>query len=132
MYKPYKAEPVTVGVNGILMFNETPGAKRLVQCLSDPKALAQWARLGGYLSPNTAVPASAYHDPTLRHINAILSASSKAGLVRVGADDLVPAGVGGSLAGCMPVQLLKWFRNPASYPARVSALESCARRVYGH
>jgi ABC-type glycerol-3-phosphate transport system substrate-binding protein len=132
MYRAYRSEPVTVGVNGILMFHNTPGAQRLVQCLTDPKALAQWAKLGGYLSPNTAVPASAYHDPILRHINAILAASSKAGLVRVGADDLMPAEVGGSLAGCMPAELQKWFRNPSSYLARMSALESCAKRVYGH
>jgi ABC-type glycerol-3-phosphate transport system substrate-binding protein len=131
-YKKYPAEPVTVGVNGILMFHNTPGAQRLIECLTDPKALAQWAKQGAYLSPNTAVPASAYHDPILRRVNAILAASSKAGLVRVGADDLMPAAVGGSPAGCMPVELQKWFRNPSSYPSVMRTLEACAKRVYGH
>jgi ABC-type glycerol-3-phosphate transport system substrate-binding protein len=132
LYKPGPALPVTVGVNGILMFKDTPGARALMNCLVDPKALAQWAKLGGYISPNTAVPLSAYPDNLTRNIAKTLSKSSKAGLVRVGADDLMPAAVGGSPSGCMPVELQKWFQNPNSYPARMSALESCAKRIYGH
>jgi ABC-type glycerol-3-phosphate transport system substrate-binding protein len=124
--------PVTVGVNGVFMFHNTPGARALMQCLTDPKALAQWAKLGGYLSPNTAVPSSAYPDNLTRTIAKVLSASSKAGLVRVGADDLFPTAFGGSPSGCQPVELTKWFQNPSSYPARMSALESCAKRVLGH
>lgn len=132
LIKSYPALPVTVGINGIIMFHNTPGARALMTCLTDPNAHAVWARLGGYLSPNTAVPASAYPDALTRSIAATLSKSSKAGLVRVGADDLMPIAVGGSPAGCMPVELQKWFKTPSSYPARMSALESCAKRVYGH
>lgn len=131
-YKSNPALPVTVGVNGILMFHNTPGARALMKCLVDPKALAQWAKLGGYLAPNTAVPMSAYPDALTRSIAATLSKSSKAGLVRVGADDLMPAAVGGSPSGCLPIELQKWFQNPSSYMARTSALESCAKRIYKH
>jgi alpha-glucoside transport system substrate-binding protein len=131
-YKSNPALPVTVGVNGILMFHNTPGARALMKCLVDPKALAQWAKLGGYLSPNTAVPLSAYPDNLTRSIAKTLSKSSIAGLVRVGADDLMPAAVGGSPSGCMPIELQKWFKSPSSYPARMSALEACAKRTYGH
>jgi alpha-glucoside transport system substrate-binding protein len=131
-YKPGPALPVTVGVNGIIMFHDTPGARALMKCLVDPKALSEWAKLGAYLSPNTAVPSSSYPDPLFRSIAKVLSASSKAGLVRVGADDIMPPAVGGSPSGCMPVELQKWFQNPNSYPARMSALEACAKRVYGH
>jgi ABC-type glycerol-3-phosphate transport system substrate-binding protein len=132
LYKSAPAEPTPVGVNGTLMFHNTPGARALMQCLTDPKALAQWAKLGGYLSPNTQVPLSAYPDNLTRSIAKTLSAASKAGLVRVGADDLMPAAVGGSPSGCEPEELTKWFQNPSSYKARMSALESCAKRVYGH
>jgi ABC-type glycerol-3-phosphate transport system substrate-binding protein len=131
-YKSNPALPVTVGVNGVFMFHNTPGAQALMKCLTDPKALAKWAKLGGYISPNTQVPLSAYPDNLTRNIAKILNASSKAGLVRVGADDLMPPAVGGSPDGCMPVELQKYFKNPSSYPARMSALESCAKRVYGH
>lgn len=131
-YKSNPALPVTVGVNGILMFHNTPGARALMKCLVDPKADAQWAKLGGFLSPNTAVPLSAYPDNLTRNIAKTLSKSSKAGLVRVGADDLMPAAVGGSPSGCLPIELQKWFQNPSSYPARMSALEACAKRVYKH
>jgi alpha-glucoside transport system substrate-binding protein len=132
VYHPGATLPVTVGVNGVFMFHNTPGARALMQCLTDPKALAQWAKLGGYLSPNTAVPASAYPDSLTRNIAKVLAISSKAGLVRVGADDLMPPAVGGSPSGCQPVELTKWFQNPSSYPARMAALEACAKRVYGH
>jgi len=133
LYKSYPALPVTVGINGIIMFHDTPGARALMKCLVDPKAHAVWAKLGGYLSPNTAVPSSAYPDALTRSIAATLSKSSKVGLVRVGADDLMPAAVGGSPSGCQPVELQKWFKDPTSYPARMSALEACAKRIYkGH
>jgi ABC-type glycerol-3-phosphate transport system substrate-binding protein len=131
-YKSNPALPVTVGVNGVFVFHNTPGAQALLKCLVDPKALAQWAKLGGYLSPNTQVPLSAYPDNLTRNIAKTLSASSKAGLVRVGADDLMPPAVGGSPSGCQPVELQKWFQTPSSYAARMSALEACAKRVYGH
>jgi hypothetical protein len=131
-YKTNLALPVTVGVNGVFMFKNTPGARALMQCLVDPRALAQWAKLGGYLSPNTKVPLAAYPTNLLRNIAKVLSASSKVGLVRVGADDLMPPALGGSPSGCQPVELQKWFRNPSSYLSRMGALESCAKRVYGH
>lgn len=132
LYKPGPALPVTVGVNGVFMFHNTPGAQALIKCLTDPAALSQWARLGGYLSPNTAVPLSAYPDNLTRSIAKTLNKSSKAGLVRVGADDLMPAAVGGSPSGCQPIELQKWFQNPSSYLSRMAALESCAKRVYKH
>ncbi|HLJ67871.1 MAG TPA: ABC transporter substrate-binding protein [Chloroflexota bacterium] len=131
-YKSNPALPVTVGVNGVFMFHNTPGARALMKCLTDPKALAQWAKRGGYLSPNTQLPLSAYPDNLTRTIAKVLNASSKVGLVRVGADDLMPPAVGGSPSGCMPVDLTKWFQNPSSYPAQMRDLESCAKRVYGH
>jgi len=131
-YKSNPALPVTVGVNGVFMFKNTPGAQALMKCLTDPKALAGWAKLGGYISPNTTVPLSAYPDNLTRNIVKVLNKSSKAGLVRVGADDLMPPAVGGSPSGCMPIELQKWLQNPSSYPSRMSALESCAKRIYGH
>jgi alpha-glucoside transport system substrate-binding protein len=132
LVKSGSALPVTVGANGIVMFHDTPGARALMKCLVDPKAQAVWAKLGGYLSPNTALSPSAYPDSLTRSIAATLSKSAKAGLVRIGADDLMPAAVGGSPSGCLPIELQKWFQNPSSYPARMSALESCAKRVYKH
>jgi alpha-glucoside transport system substrate-binding protein len=131
-YKSNPALPVTVGVNGVMMFKDTPGARALLKCLSDPKALSVWAKLGGYLSPNTAVPVSAYQDPLFRTISKTLNKSSLAGLVRVGADDLMPPAVGASPSGCLEVELQKWFKDPTTYLSRMSALESCAKRAYGH
>jgi alpha-glucoside transport system substrate-binding protein len=124
--------PVTVGPNGVEMFKDTPGSRALTKCLVDPNALAQWAKLGGFISPNNATPPSAYPDALTRAITQLMIKAGKAGLLRVGADDLMPAGVGASPSGCMPVQLTKWFSNPTSYAARTRALESCARKVYGH
>jgi alpha-glucoside transport system substrate-binding protein len=127
----WSTTPVTVGPNGVAMFKNTPGSRALIKCLVDPKALAQWAKRGGFISPNNATLPSAYPDALTRTIAQLMIRAGKAGLLRGGADDLMPAGVGGSPDGCMPVQLTKWFLSPTSYPARTRALESCAKKAYG-
>jgi alpha-glucoside transport system substrate-binding protein len=128
----WPATPVTVGPNGVEMFHDTPGSRALIKCLVDPNALAQWARRGGFISPNNATPMSAYPDGLTRSIAELMIRAGTYNLVRMGADDLMLPLVGGAAGGCMPVQLTKWFRTPSSYPARMRSLEACAKRVYGH
>jgi alpha-glucoside transport system substrate-binding protein len=124
--------PVTVGPNGVEMLRDTSGSRALMKCLVDPYALEQWAKLGGFISPNSATPPRSYPNALTRSIAEMMIGGGRADLLRVGADDLMPAGVGGAPNGCMPIQLTKWFQRPTSYPTRMRALESCARKVYGH
>lgn len=128
----WSTTPITVGPNGVEMFRDTPGSRALIRCLVDPNALAQWARHGGFISPNNATLPSAYPDDVTRSLAELMIKAGKAHLLRGGADDLMLPGVGASPSGCMPVQLIQWLRAPSSYPARMRAMEACAKGVYGH
>jgi ABC-type glycerol-3-phosphate transport system substrate-binding protein len=128
----WPATPVTVGPNAVEMFRDTPGSRALMKCLADPHALSQWARQGGFISPNSATPMSAYPDALTRSIAAMMIKAARYGLLRMGADDLMMPAVGANPSGCMPVQLTRWFQSPTTYLARLRALESCAKKVYGH
>jgi alpha-glucoside transport system substrate-binding protein len=133
-YRNWKATPATVGPNGIVMFHDTPGARALVKCLVDPNALAEWAKRGAYISPNLKTPLSVYPDALTKANALLLNRAEAAGLARGGADDLMPASLGASPAGCFAVEITKWFQNPSSYRARMAAIEPCAVKAYqtGH
>ena len=60
-----------------LMLKDTPQAEALIKFLAGPDGAAIWAHLGGFASPNKAVPTSAYPDPiTKRDAQALVNASS--------------------------------------------------------
>jgi alpha-glucoside transport system substrate-binding protein len=125
----YKATPVEVGPNGIVIFKDTPGTRALTKCLTDPNALAQWAKRGGYISPNNALPLSDYPDAPSRLAARLLAAAGKANLVVGDASDLMPAAVGAG-SGCEWPALQKWFGNPSSTSSIQSQLETCAKKAY--
>lgn len=124
---PRKAEPVEVGPNGVVMFHNTPGARALMQCLVDPNALAQWAKRGGFISPNNATPASAYPDPILRMAANLMIKAGKVGLLRGDASDLMPPALGSNYEF---TALQKWFKNPRSYVSVLQGLEREAEKDY--
>jgi ABC-type glycerol-3-phosphate transport system substrate-binding protein len=49
-----------------MLLHSTPQAKALIKYLASPESGAIWAHLGGFASPNKAVPLSAYPDPVSR------------------------------------------------------------------
>ncbi len=121
--------PVEVGPNAAVMLKDTPGARALMTCLADPKALSQWAKLGGFLSPNSAVPMSAYPDALTRAEAQMITAAGKAGqLVTDASDSMLPA-IGSDYEF---TALEKYFQNPSSYMSILSDLESHAAKAYGH
>jgi len=46
-----------------LMLKDTPQAEALIKYMAGPDGAAIWAHLGGFASPNKAVPSSSYPDP---------------------------------------------------------------------
>jgi len=46
-----------------LMLKDTPQAEALMKYMAGPDGAAIWAHLGGFASPNKAVPSSSYPDP---------------------------------------------------------------------
>jgi alpha-glucoside transport system substrate-binding protein len=127
----WSTTPVVVGPNGMVMFHDTPGARALITCLTDPRALAQWATRGGYISPTNDLPMSAYPNALTRTVAQMLVKAGKAGLVRGDASDLMPASLGSDYEW---TALQKWFKNPTSIDPVLKDLEAFAKRAYaqGH
>ena len=125
--KKWPTTPVEVGPNGVVMFHDTAGARALIKCLVDPNALAQWAKLGGFISPNSATPASSYPNSVLRMAAQLQSKAGKANLVVGDASDLEPPALGGTYEG---VALQKWFKNPSSYMSVLQGMEAEAKKDY--
>jgi len=124
-------EPVEVGPNGVVAFKNTPGVKALITCLTDPKALAQWAKLGGYISPNSGMALSNYPDALTRTFAKMLNKAGKANLVVGDASDLMPPTLGSDYEF---IELQKWFKDPKTTNTILSQLESFAVKAYknGH
>jgi ABC-type glycerol-3-phosphate transport system substrate-binding protein len=129
--KTWPTTPVEVGPNAMVMFHNTPGARALMTCLTDPKALAQWARLGGYISPTNDMPMSAYPDPVLRMAAELMIKAGRANLLVPDASDMMPASLGSDYEW---TELQKWFKNPTSIDPVLNALEAFATKAYksGH
>jgi alpha-glucoside transport system substrate-binding protein len=131
LIKNWSATPVVAGPNGMVMFHNTPGARALLTCMTDPNALAQWAKLGGYISPNGGVAMSAYPDALTRTVAQMLVKAGNAGLLRGDASDLMPASLGSDYEF---TALQKWFKNPTNVDSVLKDLETHAKRAYaqGH
>lgn len=125
--KNFKTAPAEVGPNGVVVFKDSPAVRTAVKCLTDPKALAQWAKLGGYISPNNAVAISSYPDPIAKMAARQLAAAGKANLVVGDASDLMPAKLGSDYEF---TELQKWFQNPSQTSTILKQLESFAKTAY--
>ncbi|HZU12380.1 MAG TPA: extracellular solute-binding protein [Chloroflexota bacterium] len=125
--KSFPVPPAEVGPNGVVAFNSKPATKALITCLTDPKALEQWAKLGGYVSPNNAVPISVYHDPVLRMAARMLNNAGAHNLVVGDASDLMPPALGSDYEF---TELQRWFENPTSTATIQSQLEAKAKTLY--
>ncbi len=114
-----------------MAFKNTPGVKALITCLTDPKALAQWAKLGGYISPNSGMALSNYPDALTRTFAKMLNKAGRANLVVGDASDLMPPTLGSDYEF---IELQKWFKDPKTTNTILSQLESFAVKAYknGH
>lgn len=121
--------PVEVGPNGMVMFKDTPGARALMKCLVDPNALAQWAKRGGFISPNNDTPPSAYPDALTRANAQLMIKAGKANLLVGDASDLMPTALGSNYEF---TALQKWFKDPGSINSVLNGLENEANKDYKH
>lgn len=88
---PAYGVPALGGADLIVMFNDTPEARALMQYLATPEAQEIWAAYGDFLSPNKRVSLDVYPDATTR---AMAEALTSAEVFRFDASDLMPAAVG--------------------------------------
>jgi len=88
---PKWGTPAMGGGDIVVMFNDTPEARALMQYLATAEAQEIWAAKGGYLSPNRGVSLDVYPDDITRKIAKALTSAE---VFRFDASDLMPAAVG--------------------------------------
>jgi len=119
---------VVAGGDVVVMFNDTPAARRLLEYLATGEAGEIWAELGGFSSPNTDVALDAYPDDIARRAaEQLLEAES----LRFDLSDLVPAAFGGTAGAGLWGRLQDWLANPSDIDGVTQRLEAEAQAAYG-
>ena len=88
---PEYGTPALVSGDTIVMFNDTPEARQMLQYLATAEAQSIWAEQGGFLTPNRNLDPSVYPDDLTRQQAEILTGAEVA---RFDASDMMPAEIG--------------------------------------
>ena len=115
------------GGDSIIMFNDSPAARALIEYLATPEAAEIWAKRGGYSSANKNVPDTAYEDPLLRQT---ATAIGDAETFRFDLSDLQPAAFGATVGQGMWKEFQDFLRNPDDVDGTAEALERSAARAF--
>lgn len=110
----------------VVMFNDTPAARALVEYLATPEAAEIWVREGGFSSPNRNVDDGAYQDDLTRQT---ATALADAETFRFDMSDLQPASFGATVGQGMWKDFQDFLRNP-NPQATARSLERNAARAY--
>ncbi len=122
--EPQWGVPALGAADIIVMFNDTPEARALMEYLVTPEAQEIWAAKGGFLSPNKRVSLDVYPDDLTRKIAAALAGAE---VFRFDASDLMPAAVG---AGTFWTGTLDYIGG-TDLDTVLEAIEASAVDAYG-
>jgi len=118
---------VVTGGDTVVMFKDSPAARAFISYLASPEASTIWAKRGGFTSPNTKVPLSAYSDALTR---ASAKALVSAKVSRFDLSDLEPAAFGATTGQGEWKILQDFLKNPKNINGTASALESAAAKAF--
>jgi hypothetical protein len=119
------APAVVGGGDMMVMFNDNPAARALMEYLATPEAAEIWAKRGGFSSPNKNLDPSVYPDEILR---TTATALAEAETFRFDLSDLTPSAFGGD---AMFTILQDFLKNPDNVNATAVKLEAAAKQAYG-
>ncbi|MFJ3302748.1 ABC transporter substrate-binding protein [Streptomyces sp. NPDC086549] len=121
--------PVVSGGDAAVILKDSKGAQALATFLASPEAATIQAKLGGYLSPNKNVPASAYPNAVQQTIAKALIASGDN--FRFDMSDQAPQAFGGTPGKGEWKDLQDFLKNPKDVAATQAKLEKDAAAAYG-
>jgi alpha-glucoside transport system substrate-binding protein len=114
----YQGQPILGGGDLASLFNgNDPDAQAVAQFLTSDKFGAEWAEVGGWLSPHTTFDASNYPNETTREMAKIVA---DADIFRFDGSDLMPKSVG---SDSFWKEMVKW-QNGQSSQATADAIEA--------
>lgn len=120
--------PVVGGGDAATVMKDTPGAKALVAYLATPEAAKEWARQGGFTSPNKSLDMSSYPDEIQRGIaKSVIDAGDN---FRFDMSDLAPAAFGGTKGEGEWADLQNFLKNPADVDGAAKKLEADAAKAF--
>jgi alpha-glucoside transport system substrate-binding protein len=120
------SDPAVVGGGDmVVMFNDNPAARALIEYLATPEAAQIWAERGGFSSPNRNLDAEVYPDEILR---TTATALAEAETFRFDLSDLTPSAFGGD---AMFTILQDFLQNPDDIDGTAQKLEEAAAQAYG-
>jgi ABC-type glycerol-3-phosphate transport system substrate-binding protein len=117
---------VVGGGDTVVMFNDTPATRALVEYLATADAAEIWARRGGFASPNRQVDPTIYPDEITRKT---ATALAEAEVFRFDMSDLAPAEFGAT-PGRGEWKVLQDFLRDPDVEQTARALERAAERAY--
>ncbi|MGW3145796.1 ABC transporter substrate-binding protein [Streptomyces sp. NPDC001177] len=121
--------PVVSGGDAAVILKDSKGAQALATFLASPDAATIQAKLGGYLSPNKNVPASAYPNAVQQTIAKALIASGDD--FRFDMSDQAPQAFGGTPGKGEWKDLQDFLKNPKDVAGAQARLEKDAAAAYG-
>jgi len=111
---------VVAGGDVVVMLNDTPAARALLEYLATGEAGEIWAGLGGFSSPNRDVPLESYPDDISREAaEQLLEAES----LRFDLSDIVPSAFGATGGAGLWGRLQDWLANPDNVDQVTQQLE---------
>jgi alpha-glucoside transport system substrate-binding protein len=105
------------------MFKDTPAARELMKWLVTPDAQQIWVKKGGALSPNKAVPESAYPDPVAKTAAGI---ATSAKTLRFDGSDLMPDAMNSAFFKAC----LDFVNNPGNLDSILANLDKVQADAY--
>jgi alpha-glucoside transport system substrate-binding protein len=121
------APAVVGGGDVVVMLEDTPQARALVEFLATPDAAEIWAGQGGFASPNKDVGADAYPNEIGGRTATSLA---EAETFRFDLSDLVPTELGGDVPGSMWGILQDFAENPSDVDGTAAKLEAAAKKAF--
>jgi alpha-glucoside transport system substrate-binding protein len=121
--------PPTVlgGGDIVVMFDDSPAARALVEYLATPEAAEIRAKGGGYSSANKNVSETAYQDPLLR---SSAKAITDAEIFRYDLSDLQPAKFGATVGQGLWKLFQDFLRNPDDVDGTAQKMEKAAAKAF--
>ncbi|WP_031184478.1 ABC transporter substrate-binding protein [Streptomyces sp. NRRL F-5635] len=121
--------PVVSGGDAAVVFKDSKAAQALATWLASPDAAAIQAKLGGFLSPNKSVDASAYPNDVQKKIAEALVAAGDD--FRFDMSDQAPQAFGGTPGKGEWKTLQDFLKNPKDVAGAQAKLEADAAAAYG-